>query len=563
MLGAVLVGLLSAIIVAVPALLHFLDPSGYRFLSWYSPGFLIGIALVAILLQRLVVDRYPGPKSYNGLADIFIHIHAPSTPDSPLRWVVRGLISFLLVLFGGNIGSEGAAVEWTHAFAMKSRSRLSRWFEQRRRTDAATTLSAAIAASFGAPFAGVLLPVELGVGGRTISSAVSAITAFLAMRYFASFLPLRGFDLGGALYGFGFMDWKEWIGIIVIGIGAGVFGALLIRFIRYSEESLLDLFKDRNWMRILFGGILLFVVATLYRGGYAPSWSLLEQLLWLRRPPSDASILFFSKALLLTLILSSFGSIGVFWPVFALGGFLGFGINHWILQDVAGFSAAAGLAGGAAFWGAVLGAPVAGALLSFELTQNLQILLPCFIASIIAKEVAQRISSVALVDRDLEARGLTLVQGRSAKILDSLLISDAMVTDFETVQEHESVSELRSTLLRSRYPFLPVVKGQGVYAGLLTIDMVQEAWRTEKSVVSNSPLANLLEVKDLLYRSGFKTETVKVGDRLSTATDLLNDYPCIPVLGEGGKIQGMLFVHNVRLAYDREVARRSLMPPAT
>jgi CBS domain-containing protein len=87
---------------------------------------------------------------------------------------------------------------------------------------------------------------------------------------------------------------------------------------------------------------------------------------------------------------------------------------------------------------------------------------------------------------------------------------------------------------------------------------VQEGWRLQDPLTSNSPLANLLEAKDLLYRSGFKVPTVKATDKLSSTTKLFEEVPCVPVLGEEGRVIGLLFAHNVRLAYDREVARRTL-----
>jgi hypothetical protein len=88
--------------------------------------------------------------------------------------------------------------------------------------------------------------------------------------------------------------------------------------------------------------------------------------------------------------------------------------------------------------------------------------------------------------------------------------------------------------------------------------MIQEAWRTQDPRTSNSPLNNLLGAKDLLYRSGFKTKTLKANDRLSSTTGIFEEVPCVPVLTDDGRVQGLLFVHNVRLAYDREVGRRSL-----
>jgi len=502
-----------------------------------------------MVLQKFVLNRRAENPDYDGLADLFIHIHAPFKPDSPLRWGVRSFISFLLAFFGGSVGPEGAAVEFMQAAKMKIRARSSRWFEQKRRTDAATSLAAGISAAFGAPFAGFLLPIELGVGGRNTSTITSALAAFLTIRYLNYRFSAELLDINGVLSGFHFSVWREWVGIVVVGIVAGIVGTVTIRFIRYTQEGLLSLFQTQAWMRVLAGAVVLALIFFIYRPFHQPSWVLLEQVLWNKLPPSEVTLLLFTQVLSLSVVLSGFGTMGLFWPLFAMGGFLGYCVNYWVLNGMVDFSAAASLVGGAALWSAVLGTPIVGAVLAFEFTQNLSILLPCLIAAFIAREIRQLLRTKTLVDKDLEARGLFMSEGRSTNVLSAITVRDAMITDHEVVHEQEPISELQERILKARYPFLPVVNTQGIFSGLLTIDMVQDS--------SHFPVAKVLEAKDLLYRSGFKSPTVKAGDRLSAVVGFFDEAPCIPVLADDGRVQGLLFVYSVRLAYDREVTKRS------
>ncbi|OFZ73976.1 MAG: hypothetical protein A3K03_06945 [Bdellovibrionales bacterium RIFOXYD1_FULL_44_7] len=96
------------------------------------------------------------------------------------------------------------------------------------------------------------------------------------------------------------------------------------------------------------------------------------------------------------------------------------------------------------------------------------------------------------------------------------------------------------------------------YVGLLTADMIQEGWQLQDPLASNSPLSKLLEAKDLLYRLGFKVPTIKISDHISITSRYFELIPCVPVLSDDNKVMGLLFAHNVRLAYDREVAKRAL-----
>jgi predicted transcriptional regulator len=163
------------------------------------------------------------------------------------------------------------------------------------------------------------------------------------------------------------------------------------------------------------------------------------------------------------------------------------------------------------------------------------------------------------VDKTMGARGVTIVEGRAVSVLESLSVRDAMVTDHEIVYEQESVSAIYPRLAHAKYPFFPVYNSQHVYSGLLTADVVAEAWRAHDPKASHMPLSQLLEAKDLLYRYGLKPPTVKMHDRLTMVTGLFDEVPCVPVLGDRGEVVGLLFIHNVRFSYECGVAHHSLL----
>ncbi|MGK5084148.1 chloride channel protein [Bdellovibrionota bacterium FG-1] len=554
MTGAVILGVLAAVVVLIPPWIQAHLP------FVFAPVLILGVAAVAMLLQRFILDRRAGSRSYDGLADLFIHIHSPFPQDSPLRWVMRGCISFLLTICGGGVGSEGAAIEWGQAFAIRSRSRMSRWFEQRRRTDASTVISAGVAAAFASPFAAVLLPLEMGVGGRHILSVISALSAFLTGKYLSSWVGFHFPSIAGAFYDVDLVSLPAFlsaaVSAAVIGVAAGILGSGLIRTFRYTQESLLDLFQTQTWMRILASGVLLFMVVLTFRSGHAPYLTLLEQVMSNQRGLSETWFLLVSRSLSLAIILAGFGSLGIFSPLLVLGVFFGHALSLSLLHGLGGASIA-GLAGGAAFFGVILGAPISASVLAYEMTGNLNVMVPCLIAGLLAERVRQLLKTDTLFEYDLAARGMALIQGRSASVLEAVSVRDAMVTDHEVIHEQEPVSAIYARLIRSRYPFLPVVNSKNIYVGLLTVDVIQAAW-TAQSDTSNSPLAGLLEAKDLLYRSGVKPPAVRVNDRLSATQGVFDLIPCVPVLSDDHRVVGLLFVHGVRLAYEREVARRSL-----
>lgn len=552
MLAALVIGIFAAVWVGAGA--HLSELAAGR----QAPLWILLASFLATASQRFVIEKRPTGRTYEGLSDLLGQIHAPSAAGWSVGWAVRGAVSMLYSVFGGGVGTEGPAVEFAHALSMRLRSRSSRWFEQRRRTDAACALAGGISAAFGAPFAGVLFPMEMGIGGRTLLSATSSLAAYMMVRHVSGLVPSHSFDLAGAVYGFKSSDWKEWAAVLCIALAAAAFGGATTWFIRYMQSNLFQLFRGRAWSRMLAGGIILYILALIYRGGMDSPARLLEGILWGRRPVDQVELLFFVKLLGLSALLSAFGTIGVFWPLFALGGYLGFSINHLVFNDLPGFSATSGLIGAAAFLSAALGTPVAGAVLAFEASGSLKVLLPCFAAAVVARQAVLLFKGKTLVDSGLENKGLRLKDGKSISVLESIHVCDAMVSDHRSVTEQEAVSGLGEALSRSRYPFLPVVTASGTYSGILTLDMVQEAWYTDQTVTSHSSLSQLLEVKDLLYRSGVKVPSVKPDQRLSEVASLLDQFPCLGVVNEEGRVIGLLLIQNLRQAYDREVARRSL-----
>jgi CIC family chloride channel protein len=558
MFGSILIGLLAAAIASLPLMVTKWVPN----LDLQSPLLIVGVALIAIVLQQFLHRRKDGANSYCGFSDMLIHIHSPATPDSPMRWMVHGVISLLFSLFGGVVGAEGPAAEFTHAAAMSIQARSARWFEQRRRSDAAMAISAALAATFHAPFAGILLPLELGIGGRTLGSLVSALVAYLSVEFLSKHFGFEHFDATGALEGFHFSGWMSWALPAILGLVMGAASILFIKLTRYSE----DVFHSwPRWLRPLVAGAVIAFVAYFYKPAHAPSWMLLEDVFWSKHSLMESGLILIALSLSVIMVVSGFGTLGILTPLFAIGGIMGFGFNQWIWSAMPGFSVVSGFAGVAALWGGVVGAPLTASVLIFEMTGNQHILIPCLIAGVISREFCRLFGVQPIFQAELSGRGMKLIEGRSAEVLQTLFVKHAMVTDLELADEHEQVIDVYQRLLKSPYAFLPVVNAKGKYLGLLTADVIMEAWQETSRAIDQGSItsteqvvSSLVVAKDLLYRSGFKVPSIRAEDTLAASAGIFHDFPCVPAVDEQGQVVGLLFVYSVRLAYDREMAKRSL-----
>lgn len=537
-MNAIAIGLICAVFASLPGVIQ-------SRVELERPLFILAVGALATIIQTLYFRRFPErARAYDGMADLFIFIHSRLPEDTWLRWCYRAGASLLLHLSGAGVGVEGVAAEASQSFTLASRSSSELWNENRRRTDVASIIAGSVAAVFQAPFAAVILSLEIGAGGRTQSAILSAIFGYAGSLFISQKFALE-------------LEWvpyfqslpageHRWLLVPVVGAIGGAAAFLLIRGLRWFQEGVVDLFRNRMPARPLLGaGILASALALHPQSQGAPLVSLTSLAMTARSIDTQAAFLL-AKVLMLAAVVGCFGTVGIFWPLFMIGASFGM----MILSGVVGI-----FVGAAALWAGVLGAPIAAGVLAFEMTRDWKLMLAALVAGYVANEVRRLFKQPPLVHRDLEARGLSLLDGRSASVLASIRVKDAMVTDHETVFENDLVRELSEKFLNSRHPFLPVVNRNGAYAGLLTLDLIQDG------LSASTGASAFFEVKDLLYKSSakhVKLKTVRETDPLSVTSGVFGDHPCVAVLNAEDRVVGLLFSYAIRAAYDREVARRSL-----
>jgi CIC family chloride channel protein len=551
MLQTIGLGLITAVVVCFSQILRLKVQD-----QWiYAPGFILLVGGVAVILQKWIINSQKRDHRYNGLADLLIYIHNPMAQGGALSWAAHGLVSFLLTLSGGVAGVEGAAIEWMQALQMELDSFSVRWFEQIRRTHVASIVASAVAAAFGAPFAGLVLTFELGIGGRSLSAALSALTAFLGSRWLIERFSIPSVQFHGILPQFSFLDWKDWSGLLFVGLAGGAAASFLIFAVRYTRESLSDLFNLASQQKIVVVTILLFCIRWVSGPFNLPTELLMEQALWSKFDLHQLMSALISQFLILLLLIGGLGSVGWMWPVFSLGSIFGCTIFQFAWPGAPSVIPAAGLAGAVTFWATLLNAPLSAAILVFELTQDFQFILPVWVIASVAIWVRKAFKIRPLIEYDLKDRGQDLYLGRSLSVLNAISVQDAMVTDHVWVYDSDSQAEVYTRISQSPYPFLPVVHRDGRLAGLLTADLI--LFEISPEVIRSNYAAKLLEAKDLVYQFGVKPPTVLTSDRLKTVVHSFDEFPCLPVLGADQKLVGLLLASQVRLVYEREVGRRS------
>jgi len=551
-LRPILIGLSAGTIVAFTRW-TWIHTSELRSSAWMV---IVGVVLVTALCSwHMIKGRY------FGLTSLFLQVHAPTHQKSKEFWLIRLVFSYCFIILGAPIGIAAVAIEMGNFVASQSRAISSKWFETQRRTDTAMTLASGLTATFTAPLTGILFSLETRTGGNALSVFASAISAFISVSALDYAL---GLNATGFAAEFTQIKWESLLTsrILITAIVGGVVGSLtavaITQFLLWGRKAIENMSQGVEAVIPAIGGGLLILSITSAIQLPETSQGFLTSVLLSEKVTSTLSLSWISYFLGFTALFIGFGTIGIFYPLLAMGVFVG-AVAHSIHPEL---SKIVLFCSGAALWTAMFRTPFSATVLVYEFTGNPILMIPCFVSSGIGMLISKKLNSEPIIDAELSLLGFDIKRGRITYVLDSIQVDSVMETDYDSAFEKDSLYDLDNKLSATKYPFLIVKNERAEYVGLLSAELIESSFRKQSARsgrADSKPLTQLIEARDLLYRNPSKLKTVTTETSLSKTLDMFDDSPVIPVINKERKVQGLLFAHNVRIAYDREVARRSLI----
>ncbi len=414
---AALVGLLAGgVAVLFRALLAGGDSLRNGLIAWAQQWPMIGwiapvlFSAVGAVVAVWIVRRFAPEASGSGIP----HIEAVLHRLRDLNWrrvlpvkLVGGTLAISAGLALGREGptvqmgsSMGAAVaEWLHS---STRERL---------VLIAAGAGAGLAAAFNAPLAGLVFVLEevqrdfrpVVFGAAFIAAAIADILARLASGQFPVFtVPSYPVPPMTALPAFA-----------LLGLLAGVFGVFFNRSL-LATMNVFGRLSGRNmlWAVAAIGaatGLVGWFAPGLIGGGHG----LTEVALVGRVALVTIPLIFIMRFAQTILSYSTGAAGGIFAPLLVLGALLGLATGnlvHEIAPTVAPDPAVFAVIGMAAYFTAIVRAPLTGIVLIVEMTGNYNQMLPLLVACFCAYAVAESMHDIpiyeALLQRDLRRGGI-------------------------------------------------------------------------------------------------------------------------------------------------------------
>ncbi|HEX4263819.1 MAG TPA: ClcB-like voltage-gated chloride channel protein [Verrucomicrobiae bacterium] len=407
----------------------------------------------------------------------------------PLRTaLIKFLSSLVTINTGGSIGREGGIVQLSATLASKW-GQLAKWPPYRLRMLVGCGAASGIAAAYNAPISGAVFAALIVLGNFSMNLfapvvCASVVAATVTRTFF-------GIDPWYKVPPFEFTKMTQLPWFILLGVAAGVMGAVFLKLLQGSED-LFARIRAPVYVRLTIGGLIVGIIAVWFPEVWGNGYEVTK---WLLQDPTelvpDTSshqsaemvLLFLAGVvlakLLATLVTVGSGAVGgVFTPTLFLGAGLGafFGTSLHDLKvgmdlPVAAFT----VVGMGSMLAATTRSPLLAIIMIFEISLDYSIMLPLMLACVVAIVVASRFVAESVYTEPLRRKGLSITQ--ESTTLGATMertVGDIMRPPVAPVRENDTLAQIATRFLTSSNNFLPVVDAKQRLIGLVALQDLKE-----------------------------------------------------------------------------------------
>lgn len=398
---------------------------------WIAALAVLGIAV------SLIIKTEPDSGS-SGIPQVTAEIRGIISP----KWwkvIIAKLFGSTVSVFSGlSLGREGPSIQFG-AMAAKGAAKITRADKTTELRMLSAGAGAGLSAAFNAPLAGVMFVLEEIY--KTFDKAVLCMAIVAAV--VADFISKLFFGQDTVFsYQSETIPLKWYWLLIVFGIITGLFGAFYNTFMIACRDLFAKIKKIPQWIKFAFvfavSGIVGLILPQVLCGGHS-----MVQLLIAERPRIMIVLgLFAAKFIFGAFSFCSGAPGGTLYPMCVLGAYGGaafaqaaialFGMDSALWQDFA-------VLGMAGLFASIVRAPVTGIILVFEITGNINTLLPLAAVSLISYAVADALGSTpfytALVERIEQGGNAKAEVKKSEKVLKTYVIPTGSPASGKTIAE--------------------------------------------------------------------------------------------------------------------------------
>jgi CIC family chloride channel protein len=524
----------------------------------------LAFPLVGIILTMLFVTRIVKDQLSHGVSIALRSMCNNSGKLKKHNMYSSMIASTITVAFGGSVGLEAPLV-LTAAATGSNLAQLFKLSAKNTRLLLACGVTAAIAAIFKAPIAGIVFAIEILMLDLTatailpllISAATGTVLSILFLGDNVMFNIYHTTD-------FQVINTPFYIGL---GALAGLISVFFLRTLRMIEKNFGKI--KYKWGKAITGGLLLgaviFVFPILYGEGYESINKLFHGgglNIFIHSPLAgllDYKVFFWIFLAILILVkvfaagfTTAAGGIGgMFAPSFFVGAFLGFfvaqGLNtlFGLHLPVINFV----LAGMAGVMTGVMHAPLTSIFLIAEVSTGYTLLIPLMCTSSLAYLTVKKFEPYSIYTKPLADAGDLLTHNKDKFAIQSIDWKILIDTNISTISIHATLRDYTHLIALSKRNLFVVLDNQQRFAGLLVMD-------EHRDILFQPELYDSVLVKDLMIEPVDFIYDTDNGEDIIRKFQETNNFN-MPVITGNRKYIGFLSKAKVLTAYKEFIAEES------
>jgi H+/Cl- antiporter ClcA len=432
-------------------------------------------ALIVGVMARFGSERIRG----HGIPEAIETILMRGSRAEPKLVVLKPLSAAISIGSGGPFGAEGPIIMTAGSLG----SMIAQFFhltDVERKTLLVAGAAAGMSATFASPVAATLLAVELLLfewkPRSLVPVAIASLSAFAARHVLLGPGPLFPVAAHPPYVGLAGLA-----GSLLVGLMAGFAAWLLTTMVYWSEDAFARLPIHWMWWPAI-GGLVIGIGGWVFPKAMGVGYETIGALLQGRETMTLVAGILIVKSVIWAVSLGSGTSGGVLAPLLMIGGALGGLSAHVLPAEGPGFWPLICMA---AMLGGTMRAPFTAAIFGLELTHDLNVLAPLFLAAIAAHAVTVLALPRSILTEKVARRGFHLSREYTVDPLEILLVKDVMDS---TIPE---MAQVPAIAISARAPLRVAVyrmaetgtstlavfqpESEGVVVGILKLDHLLQA----------------------------------------------------------------------------------------
>jgi len=394
--------------------------------------------------------------------------------------MVKFLSSLVSIGTGASIGREGGITQLSATLASKL-GQIAQWPPYRLRLLVGCGAASGIAAAYNAPIAGAVFAALIVLGNFSMNLfaplVFSSVIATMVSRSVFGIKPwyvVPPFEFTSIIQ----LPW-----FVLLGVIAGVLGAVFLKMLRRSEER----FQQLHWpiyAKLALGGLMVGLIAIEFPGVWGNGYIVTNRILHEEFLTAEFPLLFlgglFLAKLLATVAAVGSGTVGgVFTPTLFLGASLGalFGTTlHLQLHCAQELPTSCfALAGMGSVLAATTRSPLLAMIMVFEISMDYSLMPALMLACVVSTLLARQLHPESIYTEPLRLRGLALSQDSPGSgAATERTVGDLMHAPVSPVRENAPLKEIADRFLVSPNNFLPVVDARQTLLGMVALHDLKE-----------------------------------------------------------------------------------------